>query len=177
LSEVAAGIDGARAHGRSASDGADALARVVFALLIVACFAAFFTTQRLKHTPTAVQRFERTPTFTPSGPAPGNLEEISFKLAKADDVTVAIIDSRGDTVATLVRDRSVARYKQFSLRWNGRRGSAHRYGQIKTASGRAVTVAENEGPLAPPGEYRVRVSLRQQDRTVLSPWSFTLVGR
>ena len=90
---------------------------------------------------------------------------------------MAIIDSSGDVVATLVRDRPLARYKQFSLRWNGRRGTAHRYGQLETASGRAVLVAENEGPLAPPGEYRVRVSLRRQNRTLLSPWSFTLVGR
>jgi hypothetical protein len=171
------GVDGALADGPTEGADAQALARIVFALLVVACFAAFFVTQRLKHTPTVVQRFERTPTFTPTGPAPGNLEEISFKLASADEATVAIIDSSGDVVATLVRDRPLARYKQFSLRWNGRRGTAHRYGQLETASGRAVLVAENEGPLAPPGEYRVRVSLRRQNRTVLSPWSFTLVGR
>ncbi|HLL92620.1 MAG TPA: hypothetical protein VK252_06740 [Solirubrobacteraceae bacterium] len=177
MSGVAAGIDGGPADGATAGADAQALARIVFALLVVACFAAFFVTQRLKHTPTVVQRFERTPTFTPAGPAPGNLEEISFKLANADEATVAIIDSSGDVVATLVRDRPLARYKQFSLRWNGRRGTAHRYGQLETASGRAVLVAENEGPLAPPGEYRVRVSLRRQNRTVLSPWSFTLVGR
>ena len=30
----------------------------MFALLVLACFAAFFLTQRLKHTPTAVQRFQ-----------------------------------------------------------------------------------------------------------------------
>jgi hypothetical protein len=171
------GVDGALADGPTEGVDAQALARIVFALLVVACFAAFFVTQRLKHTPTVVQRFERTPTFTPTGPAPGNLEEISLKLANADEATVAIIDSSGDVVATLVRDRPLARYKQFSLRWNGRRGTAHRYGHLETASGRVVLVAENEGPLAPPGEYRVRVSLRRQNRTVLSPWSFTLVGR
>jgi hypothetical protein len=171
------GIDGVLADGPTQGVDAQAPARIVFALLVVACFAAFFVTQRLKHTPTVVQRFERTPTFTPTGPAPGNLEEISFKLASADEATVAIIDSSGDVVATLVRDRPLARYKQFSLRWNGRRGTAHRYGQLETASGRAVLVVENEGPLAPPGEYRVRVSLRRQSRTLLSPWSFTLVGR
>jgi hypothetical protein len=182
LSEAAAGIGGARARGGTAGGGtaggdAEQLARVVFALLVLACFAAFFVTQRLKHTPTAVQRFERTPSFNPTGPPPANLEEISFKLAQADEATVAIIDSSGNVVATLVRDRPLARYKQFSLRWNGRRGTARRYGQIRTPSGRAVLVAENEGPLAPAGEYRVRVSLRRQDRTILSPWSFTLVGR
>jgi hypothetical protein len=177
LSEAPAGVDGGSDEGRTATADAAALARIVFALLVVACFAAFFITQRLKHTPTVVQRFERTPSFSPSSPAPHNLEEISFKLADADQVTVAIVDSRGDVVATLVRDHPVARYKQLSLRWNGRRGNAHRYGELHTASGRAVLEPVNEGALAPPGEYRVRVDLRAQDRTVYSPWSFTLVGR
>ena len=35
--------------------------RRVFAVLVLACFVAFFLTQRLKHTPTAVQRFKLTP--------------------------------------------------------------------------------------------------------------------
>jgi hypothetical protein len=177
LSETPAGGNGGAGEGRTSTVDAEQLVRIVFALLVIACFAAFFVTQRLKHTPTAIQRFERTPSFSPSSPAPHNLEEISFKLASADAVTVAIIDSRGDVVATLVRDHPVARYKQFSLRWNGRRGTAHRYGELHTASGRAVLEPVNEGALAPPGEYRVRVSMREQDRTVYSPWSFTLVGR
>src|SRR5262249_17884676 len=44
----------------------DRVARAVFALLVAACFAAFFVTQRLKHTPTAVQMFKLTPFFSPS---------------------------------------------------------------------------------------------------------------
>ncbi len=160
---------------RSASD-AERLARIVFAVLVLACFAAFFITQRLKHTPTFVQRFERTPSFRPLAKPPGNLEQISFKLERADEVTVTIIDSKGNVVATLVRDQPVARYKQFSLRWNGRRGTAHRFSQLTTASGRAILVPINEGKLAPAGEYRVRVSLREHGGSVLSPFSFTLVG-
>lgn len=158
------------------SSGPEPLAAAVFGVLVLACFAAFFITQRLKHTPTFVQRFERTPSFTPSGPPPGNLEQISFKLAGADEVTVDIIDAKGNVVATLVRDRPVARYKQFSLRWNGRRGTAHHYHQLTSASGRAILVPVNNGSLAPPGEYRVRVSLRSHGGSVLSPFSFTLVG-
>jgi hypothetical protein len=156
---------------------ADPLARVVFALLVVACFAAFFMTQRLKHTPTVVQRFEMTPRFSPSHRGHVKQEGISFKLANADAVTVTIIDANGDIVATLVRDYRVARYKQFSLRWNGRRGTAHHYRTLTTEAGRTILVPINEGRLAPPGEYRVRVSLREQNRpAVLSPRSFTLVG-
>ena len=101
---------------------------------------------------------------------------MSFKLADADAVTVTIINSSGQTVATLVRDHPVPRYKQFSLRWNGRRGNAHGYGELETASGRTILVPRNRGAIAPAGEYRVRVSLRGRSQPVLSPRSFTLVG-
>ncbi len=155
----------------------DPLAAAVFALLVVACFAAFFITQRLKHTPTVVQRFELTPTFEPRSSEPeARTEHISFKLANADAVTVTILDAGEEPVATLVRDRPVPRYKQFSLRWNGRRGDAHRYTEIVSPSGHHPLVPVNTGPLAPPGEYRVRVHLRDQDRQVLSPRSFKLEG-
>jgi hypothetical protein len=154
----------------------DPLARAVFALLVIACFAAFFVTQRLKHTPTVIQSFERTPRFSPSRRGHIKHEAISFKLARADAVTVMIIDSSGSVVATLVRDRRVARYKQFSLRWNGRRGTAHRFGTLTTPGGRTILVPVTGGRLAPPGEYHVRVILREQGRTVNLPRGFTLVG-
>ena len=163
----------AHAPGRGATDP---LARTVFALLVVACFAAFFVTQRLKHTPPALQRFERTPTFAPASPQPeARQERISFKLSHAEAVTVSIIDAKGSTVATLVRRYPVSRYKQFSLRWNGRRGSPRRYTLVTSASGHQSVVPANQGAQAPAGEYRVRVILHGQgDREVLSPWSFTL---
>ena len=149
---------------------------MVFALLVLACLAAFFITQRLKHTPTSVQNFKLTTRFSPF-PAGGLKQEgISFKLARADAVTVTIIDSTGDLVATLVRAYPVQRYKQFSLRWNGRRGPALGYGNVTTGSGRTILVPVNRGAIAPPGEYRVRVSLRHRSVPVLSPRSFTLVG-
>jgi hypothetical protein len=133
------------------------LARLSFALLVLGCFAAFILTQRLKHTPTAVQSFKLTPIFSPTPLGHVKEERISFKLAKADEVTVTILDGANDEIATLVRDKGVPRYKQFKLRWSGRLG------------------AGAEGSLAPAGEYRVRVSLRDQHRVVLSPRSFTLV--
>ncbi|HWX97834.1 MAG TPA: hypothetical protein VNZ01_13415 [Solirubrobacteraceae bacterium] len=154
----------------------DPLARAVYALLVIACFAAFFVTQRLKHTPTVVQRFELTPRFSPFPGGHVKQEAISFRLANADAVTVTIIDANEEVVATLVRDRRLPRYKQFSLRWNGRRGTARHFRTLTTAAGHAVLVPVNEGRLAPAGEYRVKVTLREQSRKVLSPRSFTLVG-
>jgi hypothetical protein len=168
---------GGRAEDRAQSGRrreAKRLAGAVFAVLVLASVAAFFLTQRLKHTPTAVQRIEMTPAFRPTRAAAAGcsaplvprlvgaterLEYLSFKIAQADEVTVTIIDPAGDQVATIVHDLSLERYKQLSLCWNGHRGPAQR------------------GRLAAPGEYRMQVSLRRQRLTRLSPHSFTLEPR
>jgi hypothetical protein len=164
-----------RAAGSGA--GVDPLARIVFLVLVLACLGAFFLTQRLKHTPTALQRFELTPTFSPYGPrARDRQERISFKLAHAEAVTVTIINSSGDVIATLVRGYPVPRYKQFSLRWNGRRGIARRFEHLTAANGHKTLVPVNGGRLAPAGEYRVMVSLSREGREISSPRSFSLVG-
>jgi hypothetical protein len=147
----------------------------VFALLVGACFVAFFLTQHLKHTPTAVQLFKLTPFFSPTPAGHIKQERISFKLARADEATVTIIDSAGADVAMLVRDQPIERYKQFSLRWTGRRGTAHRLGVLAGPQGRRIVTPVLTGPLASAGEYRVRVTLRRAHRTVFSPRSFTLV--
>lgn len=147
---------------------------MVFAALVAGCFGAFFLTQHLKHTPTAVQSFKLTPFFSPTPSGHIKAERISFKLARADEVTVSIVDSSGETVATLVRALPVARYKQLSLRWNGREGMARRFISRSTDQKRLI-VPRNTGKLSPAGEYRVRVSLHGQHRAVLSPRYFTLV--
>jgi hypothetical protein len=148
---------------------------VVFALLVVACFVAFFLTQHLKHTPTAVQLFKLTPRFSPTPSGHIKQERISFRLARADEVTVSIVDSSGAEVARLLHDHPVQRYKQLSLRWTGRLGTAHGYALVAGPNGRSAIQPRLSGRLAPAGEYRVRVTLREQHRSVLSPRSFTLV--
>jgi hypothetical protein len=147
----------------------------VFALLVVACFLAFFLTQHLKHTPTAVQLFKLTPRFSPTPSGRIKQERISFRLARADEATVSIVDSSGSEVARLLHDHPVQRYKQLSLRWSGRLGTAHGYALVAGPNGRSAIRPRLTGPLAPAGEYRVRVTLREQHRSVLSPRSFTLV--
>jgi hypothetical protein len=154
--------------------GSDPFARVVFALLVLACFAAFLITQRLKHTPTAVQDFDLTPFFSPYPSGHLKSAAISFKLAHAEAVTVTVIDAAGDTVATLVHGRPVARYKVFSLVWNGHRGVARRYLLTHTPHGLAIVVPVTEGALAPAGEYRVRIALSHHS-PVYSTNALTLV--
>ena len=148
----------------------------MFALLVIACFVAFFLTQRLKHTPTAVQLFKLTPFFSPTPAGHIKAERISFRLARDDYATVTIEDSAGTVVATLVRGLPVARYKQLSLLWNGRLGEARSSRTQREANGHAFIEPSNAGALAPAGEYRVRVRLLGQHRSVRSPRSFELVS-
>jgi hypothetical protein len=148
---------------------------MVFALLVLACLVAFFLTQHLKHTPTAVQRFELTPFFSPTPRGHVKEARISFKLAHADEATVTVVSSSGATVATLLRDYPVARYKQLSLRWSGRRGVAWGYARVAGPDDTTALAPKLSGAVAPAGEYRIRVSLREQHRTVLSPRGFKLV--
>ena len=84
-------------------------------------------------------------------------------------MTVTILDADEHTVATLVRDRPVARYKQFSLRWNGREGTARINTVAAGPDGTTIVTPLNTGAPAPAGEYHVRVYLREQHRSVLSP--------
>jgi hypothetical protein len=150
----------------------DPLAALVFATLVLASFAAFAITQHLKHTPTVVQDFKMTGHFSPRAGARHALEHISFRIAHSDDVTVAIEDSSGDVVATLLRERPLARYTQLSLVWDGRHGPT----SAPTGAGvpRDPLFARDRGRPASAGEYRVRVSLRNQQRTVRSPRTFLL---
>lgn len=148
----------------------------MFALLVLACFAAFLITQRLKHTPTLVQEPKLTPVIAPAGAGELKEEHIAFKLAEADDVTVTIESVGGEDVATLVRDLPVPRYKILSLRWNGREGAAHHYAVLRRANGYSTLLPINRGRVAPAGKYRVRLSLRKQNRSLYLPRDFTLVA-
>jgi hypothetical protein len=171
--QAAAG-DGGGPGDRAEARAAQSLARVVFALLVAACFAAFFVTQRLKHTPTVLQQVQVRASFVPRS---GGEEHLSFKSTHADDVTVEIVDATGDVVATLVREYPVARYKQLYLRWNGRRGTAHGYRLISTPNGSTIVLPRTRGPIAPAGEYHVLVLLRRQNRSLRLPRDFSLVAR
>jgi hypothetical protein len=182
--------EGVRNPGRTAA--------VVFAGLVVATCAGLFLAQRLKHSPTSVHGFRLSPaTFSPSraaGPratrgsliaATSALEQLSFQTDTDHDVTVAIVNSSGETVATLVRGLPWERYLRLCLAWNGRTGSGHvtslaRAAPITAAVGSAVCsrspiVALPAGRLAAAGDYRVRVSLGGGSHSILSPATFALV--
>jgi hypothetical protein len=152
------------------------LARAVFALLVLGCFAALLVTQRLKHTPPLVAKYELTHVIVPASSGESKEEHIAFKLSQADSVTVTIESSSEKVVATLVRELPVGRYKTISLRWNGHAGTANGYGVLRRADGYTTLLPVNRGPVAAPGVYTVRLSLRKAGRSVPLPRTFKLVA-
>jgi hypothetical protein len=172
---------GERAGKRGGDPAVGRAAAVVFAALVLATVGGLFLAQRIKHTPTSVQGFRLSPlSFSPQSRAGPALEQLSFRTAKTDEVTVAIVGSSGDTVATLVRDLPWQRYLRLCLSWNGRRGVGGVLGGAAPQPPAGICPAEPAfslpaGRLAPAGDYRVRVSLRRSRHSVLSPSSFALV--
>lgn len=130
------------------------LASAVFSLLVCATFAAFFVAQRLKHTPPVVQRFKVAhEQFSPNGDGRFDRLNFNFLLKHTDDVTVDIVDHRGDEVRQLVSDRPLTKYHAIYLKWDGR---------------------DDDGNLAPDGVYRARVTLRKEGRSIVVPRRFVL---
>jgi len=121
---------------------------VIFAVLVAATFAAFFVAQRLKNSPSVVQRLMVNYTFSPNGDGRLDASHITFRIKQSDDVTVEILDAEGDPVRTLMDDKHLDAYKpiQPSLKWDGR---------------------DDHGQLVPDGRYRIRITLRHLGRSVI----------
>ena len=130
------------------------LAQVVFGVLVVSAFAAFFVAQGLKSSPSVVQAFKvKYPVVSPNGDGRLDRQRVTFRLKRADTVDVAIVDDQGDAVRELASDRRLEAYRQLlpSLSWDG---------------------LDDDGRPVPDGAYRVRVTLRGEGRSVIVPRSF-----
>ncbi|HEY1539360.1 MAG TPA: N,N-dimethylformamidase beta subunit family domain-containing protein [Solirubrobacteraceae bacterium] len=123
-------------------------ARIAFALLVCATFAAFFVAQELKSTPPLVQHVTADRYFSPNHDGRLDHEHASFDLKRADDVTATVVDHAGDSVRVLFSDRSFPAKRKIRLVWDGTR-------------------ADHE--MVPDGTYRIRLNLRRQGRAVLLP--------
>jgi hypothetical protein len=120
-------------------------ARIAFVLLIGATFGGFFVAQKLKQSPRIVRAHIFSRGFSPNGDGLRDRASIRFQITKRDEVTLALVDSRGDVVRRLLRDANVPVDRRIQLWWDGR------------TDGDVV---------APDGYYRVRVTLRRQGRSV-----------
>jgi len=135
----------------------DAWAALVFALLVLATAAAFAWSQRLKRDPLVLDRVTfGTPasrSFTPNGDCRLDRIRIRFRTTVSDQGTVQVVKPGGKLVVTLARDRFLKRYKFHTFYWDGRE--------------------RNDG-IAPPGRYKLRVKLLEQDRVLVPPGAMRL---
>jgi hypothetical protein len=124
------------------------LVRVVFAVLVLATSAAFLVAQRLKRSTPIIERvyYKRylAPACDPCSPHAQRQVNIYFTLRDRGRVTATLVNSAGDDVKTLVDDRVLHRGRH-RYKWNGHL---------------------DDGTLAPDGQYRLRVTLRDQARSV-----------
>ena len=129
------------------------LARVAFALLIAATFAAFFVAQQLKSAPSFINRVDVVEHFSPVCECPKSVQVVSFRLKESDDVTVDVVDLAGGRVARVATTRPVKAFSPVRLRWRG---------------------IADDGRVAPDGRYRFRFTLRRLGRSIVYRESFVL---
>jgi hypothetical protein len=124
------------------------LARIAFALLVCATFAAFFAAQELKSKPPRIG-FKATPFFSPNKDGRFDRARASFVLLqRADDVAATVVDREGEDVVELLPSTFAAIGERKQVAWDGRLDS---------------------GRMAPDGTYRLRLNLRRQGRAVVLP--------
>jgi flagellar hook assembly protein FlgD len=128
------------------------LARAAFALLVAATFAAFFAAQRVKGAAPVVQAPGLDHYFSPNRDGVHDTNRFNVRLREGDgEVTVDVVNVDGDAVRRLT-DGALAN-DGLALTWDGR---------------------TDDGARAPDGEYQIRVTLRDEGRSVIVPRVTTL---
>src|SRR5215207_6843505 len=133
------------------------LVRAVFAVLVVATVAAFFTTQQLKGEFPLVIRFATKPAhFSPNGDDYRDTTRVGFDLSEPASVTFMVVDSEGNEVRRLVSDRRLAGDAKHRFTWDGR---------------------DDDGKAVADGTYRMRVVRRDESRVIDSVKKITVDRR
>ncbi len=123
-------------------------ATVVFVLLVLATFTAFFVAQRLKQTDPLVYSVNIKRYVSPNDDGLRDRARLRFRTKKADTVTVQVIDRNGTVVRTLAEDRPM-KAGPHRFQWNGRR----------------APIGDQPGAPVPDGAYRVRITMQDSGRT------------
>lgn len=116
-------------------------------VLIVATAGAFARTELLKLETNPVSGPRVDKQFSPVCRCASDRAHISFRLRRADHVTLSIVDSNGHTVAKLVSGRAL-RAGRVSFVWNGR---------------------DQQGDVVREGSYRPKLELAHHHRTIVLP--------
>jgi flagellar hook assembly protein FlgD len=129
------------------------LAAVVFGVLVIATFGAFFGAQRLKNAPPVLSRLSVFPYFSPNSDGRHDVARVSFEVKETDNVTVAVLNSEDDEVRELMGTRRLMAGELTRLKWDGR---------------------DDDGTLLPDGRYRYRITLQHEGRSVIPATSVRL---
>ena len=118
------------------------------AALLVATASAFVVTEKLKLTPNPIVGPQVDKVFSPICDCTSDSATISFRLRRADRISVEIVDSSGSVVRELARARFEPRNRVVTFVWNGRDGA---------------------GLVVDEGTYKPRVHLDRDRRTIEMP--------
>lgn len=120
---------------------------VLVVALLAATATAFALTEGLKLEPSPILGTDVEKVFSPVCGCPSEQARISFRLREADILDVALIDSGGTVVARPVQGERFDRGRVV-IRWDG---------------------LDADGKPLPEAEYRPRVHLREERRTIVLP--------
>ena len=108
--------------------------------------AAFAYTEALKLRGTALSRLRVTEAFAPEATCPPRRATFAFNVRRAGPIDAAVVDAEGRPVRTLA-SRVARGGRRLRFRWDGTR---------------------DDGRRASDGEYRLRLYLHREDRTVIT---------
>jgi hypothetical protein len=120
--------------------------------LLVATTAAFVVTEALKLERPPVGLMGAPKAFSPTCECAKQTARLSFRLRKDDSIDLAIVDEEENVVRTLATDARPGRGR-VRIRWGGR---------------------NDAGTIVSDGQYRLRVHLDEEDRTVTFRRSFAV---
>ena len=127
------------------------MARIASTVLVVALLAAtaaaFVLTQGLKQQPSPIRGTRVDDVFSPVCGCDSATAEIAFRLREPDRLDVAIVDGAGEIVRTIERGRAYPK-GPLAIEWDGR---------------------DDAGDVLPEGEYKPRVHLREERKTIVLP--------
>ena len=116
-------------------------------VLLAATTAAFALTEGLKLQKSPIYRTKVDEIFSPVCDCEKDAALIRFQLRERDRLDVAIVDGGENVVRTIVRNQDVEAGR-IEFGWDGR---------------------DDAGKVLPEGEYRPRIHLRRERRTILMP--------
>ncbi|MBJ7458416.1 MAG: hypothetical protein JHD02_04430 [Thermoleophilaceae bacterium] len=138
------------------------ISRVVFGLLVLATFFAFFVAQRLKNTDPLVYSVNIKRYISPNADGFDDKGRVRFRTKEDDVVTVEVVDRTGRAVRALADDERLPA-GPHTFYWNGR------YRGFVDAAG-----DKNRGAAVADGAYRVRITLRKSGRTFVPDQFFVV---